>query len=352
MTMDNQVLNTVTTRNFGVEAEVNATDGKAGPFPKDVMPCGIYEIANLVLKASHETVQVREWGPTHWSAPQHPGLGCWVVKPDGSCGMEVCSPVSRGWYGLSRICHVIDALASSEKVTADRRCSLHVHVDISDCTPEEVANIITYWIKCEPVFMDAVPASRKYNRYCQYIGLWDWCKVDRQISPEELIRQVGKTKYMSINTWHLSQGNRATIEFRLGEAAASKSAWTVKNWVRLLLHFVERAKKMPHPGKYIAGDQWSSCLWLDPRDVFTMLGMDGGHELSGGLTQVRDWLTARLIDNNRSSLGGPYSAAARRVAVTQINEMAYELIESGVNLRDALKPMNMEEAIYGKMYRI
>lgn len=126
-------------RPFGVKMEVNAFDGKDKLTSgwSDLPPLGIHDVTQVVCKELKVYVEIRPWGPTHWGRFG----GIWVVKPDGSCGMEVCSPVTKGWVGLRDICHVADALRGHEKIKADKRCSLHIHANVVDCSLQEVANI-------------------------------------------------------------------------------------------------------------------------------------------------------------------------------------------------------------------
>jgi hypothetical protein len=195
-----------------------------------------------VRKTTSEKVIVHKWGHDH-------NNDSWVVKPDGSCGMEVCSPVCKGWHGLKRVCKVIEAFSNEPKISADHRCSLHVHIDVSDLSIEQLCSVIAWWVKCEPVFLDSVPPSRKKNRYCQFIGLWDLFEENSTLSMDQLIKKFGNSKYGSLNTYHLKMGKRQTIEFRIMEGDCCKNPYMAKNWLRLLVHFVEPHLQAAAPGR-------------------------------------------------------------------------------------------------------
>lgn len=337
-------------RRFGVEIEVNASDGKDHLQP-DKMPEGIHVVGNIVSRTLGDRVEIKSWrdGLSHFD--KH-GIGCWLVKPDGSCGMEICSSVSKGWIGLHKICMVVDAL-SENNIQADQRCSLHFHGEINDLTVEELASVITYWIKCEPVFMDAFPEIRKNNKYCQYIGMSDRIQTDTNMSPEELIRFFGNQKYMSINTYHLNKGKRPTMEFRIADGSFCTNSYFTKNWIRLLIHFIEMTRKLPIATKYVAGDSWSSYLWLDPKDVFKVLGWDGSYFLSPGMVQVKNWFLAKLVENLGRSSVGIMSLSGRRVAHTQVFDMVRDNIKTqAYDPRWALNPPDKHDAVYNKIYRI
>lgn len=336
-------------RRYGVEMEVNATDGK-DHIAADKMPEGIQLIGNIVAKGLGEYVEVKGWrqGYDHnWDKNNY-----WVVKPDGSCGMEVCSPISKGWAGINKLCQAADALRDG-KVKSDHRCSLHIHVEVSDLTLDELASVVAHWFKCETVFMDAFGDVRKNNKYCQFIGLWDWLKTDKVMTAEEIVRLIGNQKYLSVNTFHLNKGKRPTMEFRIADSHFCLNSYLLKNWVRLVIHFVEMARKLPMPGPYTSGNPWSSWCWLDPNDVFKLLGFDGSYQLSPGMTQVRNWLIARMVEYLGRSNISILSLAGRRVAHTQVFEMARKYIESeGMQLRHAVTPPDFHEAVYGKIYQV
>jgi hypothetical protein len=343
-------------RKFGVEIELNAFDGKSRI--DDKMPEGIHYVGNLVSKITGEYVELRKWSWTNWGNPVNgepinrvPSYlnGYWVVKPDGSCGIEVCSPVMKGWTGLMDICRVVDGFGKDERIKADERCSVHVHVDVGDCTKEEVARILLWWVKCEPVFMDAFPDSRKNNKYCQFIGLWDWLRVDTYLDDKDIINLLGRQKYLTANSYHMVGGRRRTLEFRLGDSGACKNSYVLKNIVRLIIHFVEMARNASVIS-YSEGNPWSGWCWLDPRDVFSFLGFNGN--LSEGMKQVRNWFLARMVENMTELRYGVQSLHGRKVAHSEVFDMIEEYFQGGRGFTAALLPVNMDYAVYDDFYKL
>ncbi len=304
-------------RRFGVEIELNATDGCS---KSEDLPEGIYYVGNLVNKTLKKSVEIDKWGHTHHN-------NIWTIKPDSSCGLEVCSPVSKGRFGLREICKVVDALAGDSILTSDERCSLHVHVEVADMCHEELAAVLTYWIKCEAVFMDSVPASRKRNRYCQFIGVSDLFEHDSTYGPYQIVNKLSSYKYYSINTYHYNKGKRPTVEFRITENAVCLNSYLLRNWIRLVLHFVEMAKNKPLPCRFQEGNPWSSFLWLDPKDVFSLLGfLPGQYELSPEMEETRKWFVYRLQANAlNTNLSGVWDDKARTPAYNEVIALAKEL---------------------------
>lgn len=276
-------------RRFGLELEILAFDGKNRP-DNGQKPAGIDYVAMVVARNTTEGVDIREWEHTH-------GNDTWVIKPDSSCGMEICSPVLKGWTGVKKCCEVVHAMGEEPKIKIDQRCSVHIHVEVADLNVEEIASVIAHWFKAEPVFMDSVPPNRKRNRYCQFMGMTNLVQHDTRLSAGDLIKRVGNVKYYSLNTNQYLRNNRKTLEFRIIEGEGCKDPYLIKNWIRLIIHFIEMAKTRPFPGPYVENDPWSSLLWLDPEDVMRMLGFSDSpeqYELSPGLSQTRDWFLARL----------------------------------------------------------
>jgi hypothetical protein len=316
--------------------EVNSFDMRNRPigYEDGKLPEGIHYIGNLVRKLTDERVLIHKWGNDHHN-------DCWIVKPDGSCGMEICTPVLKGWRGLKQVCYVADGLFQDRKISADERCSFHVHIDVSDLSELQIASIITWWVKCEAVFMDSVPIRRKRNQYCQLLGQTDiFENIESGLfSPESLLRKVGDCKYYSVNTFHYQNKKRKTIEFRIMDNDCCRDSWSAKNWVRLILHFVERAIKKGLPVDYEENDQWSGYCWLDPMEVFEFLGfLPEQYDLSAGLQQVRRWFLNRLFTFGRETgLSGVMGDLGRRISIKQVDELKSQILgenEVAVTIED------------------
>lgn len=306
-------------RKYGAEIEINSFDFKSR-HEYGKAPEGIYYVGNLVRKITKSRVLIHKWEYDH-------GNSCWIIKPDNSCGMEVCTPVCKGEYSLNKICKVVDAFRDDEKIHADKRCSVHIHVDVSDLDKKTIGAILTWWIKCEAVFMDAMPVSRKRSRYCQFIsqsGFFDDC-LDC-LPADLLIYYLGCNKYYSINTYHLYNRRRDTIEFRIMDFSCCTNSWTLKHWINLVILFVEKAISKGMPADYLLEDKWTSYLWLDPIDVFRFLGFYPNCDPE--MEYTRNWFLSRLLAYTGSNLKGIMSEKARSHARSEVEWLKKEILGS------------------------
>jgi hypothetical protein len=321
-------LSFTSSRRFGIELEVNSFDGESRP-PKGKRPEGIEYVAALVGGAVPDVgAEIRGY--------EHSCDNKWIIKPDSSCGMEVVSPPSKGWQGLRKALQVADALAKDPKIKVDKRCSVHVHVDVSDLSEAQLASVVSWYVKCEPVFLDAMPPERKRNRYCQFIGMTNNFRHDQPYTDRDIIARCGDVKYYSMNTLNWVNGTRKTVEFRPIEGAGVKDPYLIKNWVRMLIHFVETTAAMRRPMEYHkpANEEershltpWTSLCWLDPEHVLSLLGFNNvpvtipgqdisnqEYSLSNGLMQTRNWFISRLHKNmSRHTQGGLRYFAAQQL---------------------------------------
>jgi hypothetical protein len=347
-------LSFTSSRRFGLEIELNAFDGKTRP-PDGKLPEGMDYVCRLVHNNAEEGAEMRNWEHTTGNAK-------WVIKPDSSCGIEVCSPPLKGWRGINKVVQVVEAFSGDARIRADDHCSVHVHVEVKDLSEEQIGSVIAYWIKSEPVFLDAMPPERKRNRYCQFIGMTDLLDTNITYDPRTLISRVGNVKYYTANTNMMmkSGGERKTLEFRIIEGSGAKDPYLIKNWTRLILHFVEQASKLPFPGPYYDSSRstdptelrktsWSHLVWLDTKAVLEIFGFYGEppqYALSNALAQTRNWFLARL--QKYISTEHP-----RRKAYDELKQVLMVLEGNGINInpQDHLSPTDLKHELYHEEFR-
>jgi hypothetical protein len=335
-------------RRFGVEVELNTLNGAVKKLDEDKgeIPFGSPYVANLISSTLRKPVEIQGWDFNH-------NNNNWIVKPDSSCGIEVCTPVLKGWTGLKSLMQVVQAFSKSE-AKADKRCSLHAHINISELSKKQVATVVAYYIKCEHVIFDAMPSWRKINRYCQFLGMTDLFSTNFGMDFDELIGKISSVKYYSLNAYHFIKGGgftwrhnrKPTLEFRIAENEACLDPMYVKCWIRFLLHFVDVTKDLPYPGPYRNSDPWTGLLWLGPRDVFKVLKFD--QSLSDGMKQVKYWFIDRVLRYGYDQEDVPMIFSNKVRAL--VRDEFLDMIKPVVSYEEYLSPS--EDALFGKRFTI
>lgn len=228
--------NNYLSRRFGVELEYNAFDKLSRSIGQNDLPMGIYFYAEEIRKKLKCFVDVTKWHYTN-------GNENWVLKPDASCGLEVCSPVVSGNEGLITIYEAVEALAASKKTSSDERCSLHVHVEIEDYEIRDIVNLFRYWVKNELFFYMLTSPKRWLNSYCQPIGFSYPVETLEKVKFQDIFDLLGSYKYFAINLFHYKKGKRKTVEFRIMGNKACLDPLEAQIWCRLLLCFVHRVRE-------------------------------------------------------------------------------------------------------------
>ena len=134
----------------------------------------------------------------------------------------------------------------------------------------------------------------------------------------------------------------------MAESAACVDPFLIKNWIRLILHFVERAVRMPIPYSYNPDNCWTGFSWLDVDQVFELLGFTEQFELSSGMRQTKDWFIARICKNVSSDLPGIWSKMARQISIEQSTKLLEGL--GVVSIEELLHPQN-PDLIYSNEYK-
>jgi hypothetical protein len=273
------------TRSFGVEIEVNAFSENS----KGKVPDGAEYIVDFIANKTKDKTIFHRCKSDH-------NNNYWVVKPDSSCGLEICTPVLNGELGIKKIHELIGCISSDEQIKSDERCSFHIHFDVSDLEASKLASIICWWIKSEFVFFNAIPDSRKTNQFCKMIGLSNDFKANSFFKDRSLIKKLGKCKYNSMNTFHMCRKKRNTIEFRIVGNNACSNPVIACNWIKLFLFFLNRSLMHGVPKKYTRNDVFSGYCWLDLKSFFDFMGFDDSN-LNEDAVQIRNWFCEVLKEN-------------------------------------------------------
>jgi len=222
-------------RRFGIELEYNAFDGQSRSKAENELPSGIYELANALVKSTNLSVEINKWSYTN-------NNDRWVLKPDSSCGIEVCSPPMRGKNGCFNFYETLKSFVNHPDVEADGRCSMHVHIEIEDFAQTEIAYLISKWIQCEPLFFIITDKDRWINQYCIPLGLSHTFDDEEPIQIFSAIEKLSQYKYYAINFYHYIKNRKKTVEFRCMGNDACVIPEDAYNWLKLIICFVDRCK--------------------------------------------------------------------------------------------------------------
>lgn len=172
----------------------------------------------------------------------------WTAKEDASLprnGVELASAILHGDDGLRIIKQLCD-YASDNKWKVDARGGFHLHIGLSDDTPDQVAAIAMGYLMTYEMWRYFVAPSRSNS--CKY------CRRNR-VAPEQLLA-VPSNKYVHILTgnddrrvwcnWH-SYPARQTIELRIHQA--TKVYDKVANWAKAHARFCDWCAKLKTPKK-------------------------------------------------------------------------------------------------------
>ena len=255
---------------FGVEIELNTFDYPSNKSDDNSEPIGSRHAAHVVKETLQENVEVTTWHTTINS-------NRWLVKPDSSCGFEICSPVLKGRQGLKSLVSVINSLKNDGRFNADSKCSFHVHFELPSRDVGFISSLIVNWIKCELFFFLLIPDYRKQSKYCQLMGLSDLFPNNAQLDKNIIFNKVSDYKFYSLSLYHFKKSNRNTVEFRLMDNRACLDGKLVENWIILLNRFINKSNN-----NYVFNQEGlleKPFVWLDFKDVFDFLDLYKEKEL-------------------------------------------------------------------------
>lgn len=254
---------------FGVEIELNTLDDS--PKPDELSePFGIRHAADVIKNTLEESVEITAWHTTINS-------NRWLVKPDSSCGFEICTPVLKGKQGLSSLVSVIKNLNKDGRFQANSKCSFHVHFELPSRDIGFISSLAINWIRCELFFFLLIPDYRKQSKYCQLMGLSDLFPFNNELDKNIIFNKICDYKFYSLSLYHFKKSNRNTVEFRIMDSQACLDSYLAENWILLLNRFINKSNN-----NYVFnkdGFLEKPLVWLDFKDVFDFLDLYKEKEL-------------------------------------------------------------------------
>jgi hypothetical protein len=217
-------------RRFGVEIEFLATITA--------------EQAVTSLRAAG--INARYEGYTHNTTPH------WKIVTDGSCGLELVSPVLEGEAGIEEV-RIAAAALEAAGAKVDKRCGLHVHFDARTMSLKAVKNLFKMWLKFEDVLDTFQPASRRgnANTYCRTNldhGITDagnhrgqcsrmFGKIDACKNMDQM-KELYPCRYRKLNIQSYFRHQTLEVRHHSGTTDPAK----ITNWVRLMARLFDAAE--------------------------------------------------------------------------------------------------------------
>jgi len=169
----------------------------------------------------------------------------WDVKRDGSCGFEFASPILSGDAGIFDAKLAVEKIQEECPTAVNSNCGLHVTVDVSDFSDEQLKQLVVGYLKAQEHFYSECNNSRQNNQYCKR-------------NPTSRIRDIIGMPSSNIkgivdlaggwrdhsNRYHGLNFTRTftirVVEFRMMESTISPRK--VGAWIRRCVNFVEGIK--------------------------------------------------------------------------------------------------------------
>ena len=272
-------------------------------------------IAEAIKSNSHRQVRISRYSLSSKN-------DYWHVKSDSSCGprgidgpsgTEVATYICSGPDDLKHISKTMGTVRR-KGACVNEHCGLHVHVEVSDFTEEDIGRMLLFWVAIEPILNCAMPYRRKNNKYCKTLtsvhdGVFlEWMyrlhgseSIARIFKPCNDLFMDNAAKRRTVNVVNFykvldrDDQPRKTVEFRWPEGTLRPS--DVKSWVVMFVSFVDSVKsRLGCPLDFMCKNGGP-----DVRDALEILGLGtGGAEggfsiLDRDLLHARKWLLRRII---------------------------------------------------------
>lgn len=299
-------------RRFGVEFEMSNTLTRKG-------------VADVIKSVSERHVRVSRYELSSKN-------DYWHVKSDSSCGprgidgpsgTEVATYICSGSKDIDHVSRTMSEVRR-RGAAVNEHCGLHVHVEVSDFTEDDIGRMLLFWFAIEPVMVCAMPFSRRNNKYCKTLTsvhdhvFLEWMyrlngakSVANMFKPcnDLFMDSAQKRRTVNVVNFYKAMDSddqpRKTVEFRWPEGTLRPS--DIRSWVVIFLSFVDNVKgRLGCPLEYMC-----KRGGVDVCDFLEILGLGtvwsdgkGFSMLDHRLLRTRKWLLRRLVSMPSSvSLG-------------------------------------------------
>lgn len=171
----------------------------------------------------------------------------WNLKEDGSLrnnGKEFVSLPIRGAsveYALTLLDEALHKVPGMQGHEFTERTSVHVHMNVRDMTPSQIASFVLLYLACEPLLYEFAGGKRHKNIFCipvnqttLHLELFSFFTgVEKSKSRSVFELASSWSKYTGFNLLPIIEDTLGTIEFRHLEGTSDVKR--ILTWINLIL---------------------------------------------------------------------------------------------------------------------
>ena len=226
----------------------------------------IYSRSKLPIRLVHENGQSEEFAANNNNKQSSSSGTPWIVRlVQPATVVSISSPPLTGGHGLNECYKIIEGLPSScitagsvsSSSIVSTATSLHVHIDVSTLSIQQITKVCQNFVKYEEAMDSLMPYSQREDRcdeHCRSNKLAVKGDTNKQRNQriaacgerlDELIQCMNPDKdhYYKLDLRRVCSTNM--IEFR--QHVSSKDKTTVTHWIRFCTAFVRNSARLRSP---------------------------------------------------------------------------------------------------------
>ena len=194
----------------------------------------------LIDHSKQVGIELEFSGAPYYDSLAHHDDSLFGCDLDGTAGVfvEFVTPPLKGAEIPSQL-QLIGDRARRDDWRVDESCGVHVHVDATEYSDDQLMAIANAWSAVERYVLDMVPCHRRTNYFCRPVDFYT-DRAGRHVSELRTFddfMDLVYSRYAAMNP--SSYAKHRTIEFRAMEGTTDMV--DVLNWSNMLGQFVERA---------------------------------------------------------------------------------------------------------------
>lgn len=198
--------------------------------------------AALVAEAAEVGIDIRSESYNH-TTRRH-----WKIVRDGSCGFELVSPVLSGEEGAEQVRKACAALRRAG-AHVSVQCGLHVHLDVSDLSADDVKRAVSAYAVNQPAINSILSRSRHANMYATAWNTHELAAIASAATVGQMASAVAN-RYKTVNLQSFPR--YGTIEFR--QHQGTHNAEKITRWINFVsaIVSVSRSREIRAAGTFSA----------------------------------------------------------------------------------------------------